>query len=71
MKVSHHVRHRRGPASPVAPARCVVRGLPPTSTWLRLVTPTAIEAALLAALVLLHRLPGLLVTLGPKVTGHG
>jgi hypothetical protein len=55
----------------VASALPALRRLPSPGAWLWLVTPAALEAASLAALVLFHDLPGLLVALGTEVLGHG
>ncbi|MCX7379838.1 MAG: hypothetical protein NT133_00085 [Alphaproteobacteria bacterium] len=73
MTVQHDVepRHRRRPAPDVAPALGALRGLPAAGAWLWLVTPAAVEAAFIAALVLLHVLPGLLIALGAQVGRHG
>ena len=73
MTVQHDAEHHhcRRPAPPVAPALASLRGLPPAGAWLWLVTPAALEAAVIAALVLLHVLPGLLGALGKEVLGHG
>lgn len=71
MTVSHHVPHRSRPASPVAPARRAVRRLPAPGAWFWLVRPDTAEAAAAIGIVLLHHLSALLVTLGPKITGHG
>jgi hypothetical protein len=65
------VPQRRHPAPPVASALPALRRLPSPGAWLWLVTPAALEAASLAALVLFHDLPGLLVALGTEVLGHG
>ena len=65
-----HFPNRRHAASPVAPALAPVCRLPPPSAWLRLVTPTTLEAIIPAALVLLHHLPALLVAVGIKDTLH-
>ncbi len=71
--MSHHaiVPLSRRPASPLASAISPLRGLPAARRWLWLVTPSAIEAFVLAALVLFHVLPGLLVALGAQVGRHG
>lgn len=66
-----HLPKCRGSAPSVASALGALRRLPPTSPWLWLVTPGAIEAAILAALVLLQALPGLLVAFGAEGVGHG
>lgn len=74
MRTPHHdvtVSQRRHAAPPVASALRALRGLPAAGAWLWLVTPAAGEATILAALVLLHDLPGLLVALGTEVLGHG
>ena len=73
MTAQHDVerQHCRRPASPVAPVLGALRGLPAAGSWFWLVTPAAIEAALLAALVLLHVLPRLLGALGSEVIRHG
>ena len=73
MTAQHDVepRHGRRPAPPVAPALGGLRGLPAAGPWVWLVTPAAGEAAIIAALVLLHVLPGLLVALGAQVGRHG
>ena len=71
--MSHHERPRLGrrPASALASAVSPLRRLPAAGPWLWLVTPAAGEAAIIAALVLLHVLPGLLVALGAQVGRHG
>ena len=73
MTAQHDVerQHCRGPASPVAPARGALRGLPAADSWFWLVTSAAVEAIVLGALVLLHGLPRLLGALGAEVIGHG
>ena len=73
MRTQHDVQHHhcRRPAPPLAPALGALRGLPAAGAWLWLVTPAAGEAAIIAALVLLHVLPGLLVALGAQVGRHG
>ena len=73
MTAQHDVEphHCRRSAPPVAPALGALRGLPAAGPWLWLVTPAAVEAAIIAALVLLHVLPGLLVALGAQVGRHG
>ena len=73
MTAQHDVEHhrRRRPAPDVSPALGALRGLPAAGPWLWLVTPAAVEAAIIAALVLLHVLPGLLVALGAQVGRHG
>lgn len=69
-----HLPGRRHAASPVASALAALRRLPQAGTRLRLVTatvaPVALEASVLAALVLLHHLPALLVAAGIKDTIH-
>ena len=65
-----HFPNRRHAASPVAPALASLRRLPPPGAWLRLVTPTTLEAIVPAALVLFHHLPALLVAAGIKDTIH-
>ena len=42
-----------------------------TNPWLWLVRPTVFEATSTHALVLLHGLPGLLVSIGEGGIGHG
>ena len=71
--MSHHERPRLGrrPASPLASTISPLRGLPAAGAWLWLAAPAAIEAVVIAALVLLHVLPGLLVALGAQVGRHG
>ena len=71
--MSHYERylHFRRPAPDVAPALGALRRLPAAGAWLWLVTPAAGEAAIIAALVLLHVLPGLLGALGAQVGRHG
>ena len=49
----------------------VLRRLLPPGAWLWLVRPGAAEEAAAVGLLLLHRLPGLLVTLGGEVVRHG
>ena len=73
MTAQHDVEphHCRQPAAAVAPALGALRGLPAAGAWLWLVIPAAGEAAIIAALVLLHVLPGLLVALGAQVGRHG
>lgn len=73
MTLQHDVEphHCRRSAPHVAPAFGALRGLPAAGQWLWLVTPAAVEAAIIAALVLFHVLPGLLVTLGAQVGRHG
>jgi hypothetical protein len=66
--MTHHdvvpVRHRSAP--PLASALASMRGLPAAGPWLWLGVPAALEAIVIAALVLLHALPGLLVALGAQ-----
>ena len=66
-----HLPNGRGSAPSVAPALGTLRRLPPAGPWLWLVTPGAVEAALLGTLVLLQALPGLLVAFGAEGVGHG
>lgn len=52
-------------------ARTALCGLRPSGAWIWLVRPGAGEQAAALGLLLLHHLPGLLVTLGGEVAGHG
>ncbi len=65
-----HVPHRRTAAPALASALAPLCRLPPAGTRLWLVSPAALEASVLAALVLLHYLPALLVAAGFKDTPH-
>lgn len=69
-----HLPNRRHTASPVAFALAPVCRLPQTGTRVRLVAatvaPVAVEVIAVAALVLLHHLPALLVAAGIKDTIH-
>ena len=65
-----HLPGRRRAAPPVASALAALRRLPQAGTRLRLVTAATLEASVLAALVLLHHLPALLVAAGIKDTIH-
>lgn len=71
--MSHHaiVPLSRRPASALASAISPLHRLPAAGRWLWLVTPAALEALIIAALVLLHVLPRLLVALGAQVGRHG
>ncbi len=71
MKRDAHLLGRRHAASPVAPSVSPLRRLPAAGPWFWLVTPAAIEAVFIAALVLLLALPGLLGALGAQVGRHG
>lgn len=64
-----HVSHF--PPAPMAPAWSAVCGLPAACSWIWLARPGAIEAASALGLVLLQSLPGLLVTIGAEISGHG
>jgi len=61
---------RRHAAALVAPALAALRRLPPPSARLWLVAPTALEVALVVALVLFHVLSGLLGALGAQGGRH-
>ena len=69
-----HVLHRRTATPALASTLAPLRRLPPAGTRFRLVTatiaPVAVEIIAVAALVLLHRLPALLVAAGVKDTIH-
>ena len=58
-------------AAVVASARNTLCRLSATNSWFWLVRPAVLETSTTNALVLLHGLPGLLVTLGEGVFGHG
>lgn len=58
-------------ASPLAPARLSLRGVPAAGPRLRLVRPHPLEGVADVTLVLLHRLPGPLVTPCAERTRHG
>ena len=68
------ISRRRGAASLMASALASLRRLPPAGTRVRLVpatvAPAAVEIVAVAALVLLHHLPALLVAAGIKDTLH-
>lgn len=68
------ISRRRGAASSVASALASLCRLPPVGTRVRLVpatiAPIALEAGILATLVLLHHVPALLVAAGLKDTLH-
>jgi hypothetical protein len=64
------IPRRRHAASPVASALAPLCGLLQAGTRLRLVSPATLEASVLAALVLFHHLPALLVAAGIKDTLH-
>lgn len=68
------ISRRRGAASLMASALAPLCRLPKAGTGVRLVpatvTPVAVEIIAVAALVLLHHLPALLVTAGFKGTLH-
>jgi hypothetical protein len=74
--MTHHasIFRRRGAAPLMASALAPLCRLPPAGTRVRLVpatiAPVAIEAGILATLVLLHHLPALLVAAGLKDTLH-
>lgn len=65
-----HLPGRRRAVPPVAPALAPLCRLPPAGTRFRLVTAATLEASVLAALVLFHHLPALLVAAGIKDTIH-
>jgi hypothetical protein len=65
-----HLPGRRHAASPVASALAALRRLPQAATWFRLVTSATLEASVLAALVLFHHLPALLVAASIKDALH-
>jgi len=58
-------------AAVVASARNALCRMSTTNPWLWLVRPTVLEASTTHALVLLHVLPGFLVSLGKGGLGHG
>ena len=51
-------------------AQCALRGVLEAGVWLRLVRPGTAEAVGALALVLLHRLPGLLVAAAQGLGRH-
>ena len=69
-----HVPHRRTAAPALASALAPLCRLPPAGTRFRLVAatiaPVAVEIIAVAALVLLHHLPALLVAAGIQDTPH-
>lgn len=65
------VRKYRFTAAPLAPAQDLLCRLSATNPWLWLVRPPVFEATTTHALVLLHGLPGFLVTIGEGGFGHG
>ena len=69
-----HIRHYRTAAPALASTLAPLCRLPPAGTGLRLVAatiaPSAIEIIAVAALVLLHHLPALLVAAGIKGALH-
>ena len=68
MELYHDHHH---PPSPLASAWSAVCGLSATRSWLWLARPSAFETASAIGLVLLESLPGVLVTIGTEVAGHG
>ena len=69
--MTHGAFTRKCRPSPLASAWTSLCGLQATTPWLWLVRPPLIEAAATHALVLLHGLPGLLVSIGEGGIGHG
>jgi len=69
-----HIPQRRIAAPALASALAPVCRLPQAGPWVRLVAatiaPVAVEVIAVAALVLLHHLPALLVAAGIKDTIH-
>ncbi len=65
------VRKRRLAATALASAWGTLCRLSASDPWVWLVRPSFIEASSLYAVVLLHGLPGFLVTLGEGGLGHG
>ena len=65
------IRKRRLAATALASARGTLCRLSASDPWVWLVRPSFIEASSLYAVVLLHGLPGFLVSLGKGGLGHG
>ncbi len=74
MTIHASISRRRGAVSPVASALASLCRMPTAGTRVRLVSgavaPVAVEIIAVAALVLLHHLPALLVAAGLKGTLH-
>jgi len=65
------IRKCRPAATAMASARNALCRLQATNPWFWLVRPPVFEASTTHALVLLHGLPKLLVTIGEGERGHG